>query len=278
VAIGESRGNPVTVDLVVGGTGLGRMRLEVAPQRDPFGPGDRRLLEDVGVQVGALVQAVLANRELQRSRQHLVTAREEERRRLRRDLHDGLGPALATLAMRLESVSDLIDRDPAAAAELTDALSEQARAEIVEVRRLVDGLRPPALDQLGLVSALRQRAEEHRVPGGGRMTWTVEADDEVEPLPAAVEVAAYRIALEAVTNALRHSGAQQCTVSLAREDGMLLLRVRDTGRGLAAERRAGVGLSSMRERAEELGGSCTVTSDARGTLVEVRLPIREGHG
>ena len=278
VAIGESRGKPVTVDLVVGGTDLGRMRLEVAPQRDPFGPGDRRLLQDVGVQVGALVQAVLANRELQRSRQHLVTAREEERRRLRRDLHDGLGPALATLAMRLESVSDLIERDPAAAAELTDALSEQARAEILEVRRLVDGLRPPALDQLGLVSALRQRAEEHRVPGGGRMTWTVEADDDVEPLPAAVEVAAYRIALEAVTNALRHSGAEHCTVSLAREDGILLLRVRDAGRGLAAERRAGVGLTSMRERAEELGGTCTVTSDARGTLVEVRLPIREGHG
>ena len=137
----------------------------MAPQRDPFGPGDRRLLEDVGVQVGALVQAVLANRELQRSRQRLVTAREEERRRLRRDLHDGLGPALATLAMRLESVSDLISRDPAGAAELADTLSEQARAEILEVRRLVDGLRPPALDQLGLVSALRQRAEEHRVPG-----------------------------------------------------------------------------------------------------------------
>ena len=275
VAIGESRGNPVTVDLVAGGTDLGRLRLEVAPQRDPFGPGDRRLLEDVGVQVGALVQAVMANRELQRSRQHLVTAREEERRRLRRDLHDGLGPALATMAMRLESVSELIDRDPAGAADLVDALSEQARAEILEVRRLVDGLRPPALDQLGLVSALRQRAEQHRVPGaaGARMTWTVEADDDVEPLPAAVEVAAYRITLEAVTNALRHSGAERCTVSLQREDGTLLLRVRDTGRGLAADPGAGVGLTSMRERAEELGGTCTVTSGDTGTLVEVRLPI-----
>lgn len=275
VAIGESRGNPVTVELVAGGADLGRLRLEVDPQRDPFGPGDRRLLEDVGVQVGALVQAVLANRELQRSRQRLVTAREEERRRLRRDLHDGLGPALATLAMRLESVSDLIDQDPAGAAELADSLSEQARAEILEVRRLVDGLRPPALDQLGLVSALRQRAQEHHVPGatGSRMTWTVEAGDDVEPLPAAVEVAAYRIALEAVTNALRHSGAEQCTVSLQREDGTLRLRVRDTGRGLAADPGAGVGLTSMRERAEELGGTCTVTSSDTGTVVEVRLPL-----
>jgi two-component system, NarL family, sensor kinase len=281
VSFGESRGNPVAVDLVAGGVDLGRLLLEVSPQRDPFGPGDRRLLEDVGVQVGALVQAVLVNRELQRSRQHLVSAREEERRRLRRDLHDGLGPSLATLAMRLESVSDLIERDPAGAAELADTLSEQARAEILEVRRLVDGLRPPALDQLGLVSALRQRAEQHRVPGApeGHMTWTVEARDDVEPLPAAVEVAAYRITLEAVTNALRHSGAETCTVTLVRLDGTLLLTVRDTGRGLAADPRAGVGLTSMRERAEELGGSCTVTSDDRGTVVEVRLPISwEGGG
>jgi two-component system, NarL family, sensor kinase len=226
------------------------------------------------------VQAVLVNRELQRSRQHLVTAREEERRRLRRDLHDGLGPSLATLAMRLESVSDLIDHDPAEAARLADRLSEQARAEIHEVRRLVEGLRPPALDQLGLVSALRQRAEQHRVPGDGRvgMTWTVESRGEVEPLPAAVEVAAYRIALEAVTNALRHSGAETCSVTLQREGGQLLLRVQDDGHGLAADPRAGVGLTSMRERAEELGGSCTVASDETGTVVAVRLPIPEGHG
>jgi signal transduction histidine kinase len=281
VSIGENRGHPVTIDLVAGGTDLGRLRLEVSPERDPFGPGDRRLLEDVGVQVGALVQAVLANRELQRSRQHLVSAREEERRRLRSDLHDGLGPSLASLAMRLESVSDLIGRDPAGAAALADTLSEQARAEILEVRRLVDGLRPPALDQLGLVSALRQRAEQHRGPGTteGHMIWTVEAHDDVEPLPAAVEVAAYRIALEAVTNALRHSGAETCTVTLVREDGTLLLQVRDTGRGLAADPSAGVGLTSMRERAEELGGSCTVVSDQSGTLVEVRLPISwEGGG
>ena len=277
VAVGESRGNPVAVDLVAGGTDLGQLRLEVAPQRDPFGPGDRRLLEDVGVQVGALVQAVVANRELQRSRQHLVTAREEERRRLRRDLHDGLGPALATLAMRLESLAELIESHPADAVELAETLSDQARAEILEVRRLVDGLRPPALDQLGLVSALRQRAEEHLVPGAkvDRMTWTVEADEDVEPLPAAVEVAAYRIALEAVTNALRHSDAETCTVTLRRVDGSLLLQIRDTGQGLAPDPGAGVGLTSMRERAEELGGTCTVTSDESGTLVEARLPIAE---
>jgi len=277
---GEPRGRPVTVDLQAGGHRLGVLRLEVAANRDPFGPGDRRLLEDVGSQLGGLVQAVLANRELQRARQRLVTAREEERRRLRRDLHDGLGPSLATMAMRLESVEDLIERDPRRAAELVGDLSEQARDEIAEIRRLVDGLRPPALDQLGLVSALRERAAQDalapRTVESNRPSWRVEAEDDVEPLPAAVEVAAYRIAIEAVTNALRHSGAATCTVSLRREDGVLRLRVRDDGGGLAAGRRVGVGLSSMRERAEELGGTCSVTSDAYGVVVDAWLPLGDG--
>jgi two-component system, NarL family, sensor kinase len=274
-AVGEpSGGTPVTVDLVAGGVALGTLRLEPASDRDPFGRGDRRLLEDVGAQVGTLVQAVLANRELQRSRQQLVTAREEERRRIRRDLHDGLGPSLATMAMRLESTQDLIGEDPAQAAEVVGDLADLARGEIAEVRRLVDGLRPAALDQLGLVSALRQRAVRHEMTSGDdALAWAVEADDDVEPLPAAVEVAAYRIALEAVTNAIRHSGARHCTVSLRRDGDDLRVLIRDDGQGLAADRHTGVGLFSMRERAAELGGTCTVTSDASGTLVDARLPV-----
>ncbi|PVG81390.1 hypothetical protein DDE18_18045 [Nocardioides gansuensis] len=278
-ATGEQYGAPVTVDLAVGGTTLGRLSLEVDPGRDPFGSGDRRLLEDVGSQVGALVQAVVINRELQRSRQHLIAAREEERRRIRRDLHDGLGPSLATMAMRLEAAHDLIADDPAQAAELVGRLAEQARDEIAEVRRLVDGLRPPALDQFGLVSALRQRADDDNLggaPGSGArgMMWTVEAADDVEPLPAAVEVAAYRIAVEAVNNARRHSGATACVVTLRRDDRALHLTIRDDGRGLAADRGAGVGLFSMRERAAELGGTCTLTSDKDpGTVVDVVIPL-----
>ena len=277
-SIGASYGAPVTVDLAVGGTTLGRLRVEVDAGHDPFGPGDRRLLEDVGAQVGALVQAVTANRELQQSRQRLVAAREEERRRLRRDLHDGLGPSLATLAMRLETATDLIREDPERAADLVARLSDQAREDIGEVRRLVEGLRPPALDQLGLVSALRHRAAEHDAAGGTvRVPWTVEADDDLEPLPAAVEVAAYRIVVEAVTNVQRHSGADRCRVRLSRERGELRVEVADTGTGLAEQRRAGVGLSSMRERAEELGGSfATEPRPGGGTVVVVTLPLGGG--
>jgi two-component system NarL family sensor kinase len=275
-AIGAPTGTPATVDLSVGGTTVGHLRVEVDAGHDPFGPGDQRLLEDVGTQVGALVQAVTANRELQLSRQRLVAAREEERRRLRRDLHDGLGPSLASLAMRLEAASDLIDDDPEQASRLVSRLSDQAREGIGEVRRLVEGLRPPALDQLGLVSALRHRAAEHGAAGTG-VPWTVEAGDDIEPLPAAVEVAAYRIVVEAVTNVQRHSGAERCVVRLARTDGDLHIDVIDTGSGLAADRRAGVGLSSMRARAEELGGSFEAGDrPGGGTVVGVRLPLDQG--
>jgi two-component system NarL family sensor kinase len=156
-------------------------------------------------------------------------------------------------------------------------LADLARDDIAEVRRLVDGLRPAALDQLGLVSALRQRAAQHELAVGHQGTvWKVEAEDNVEPLPAAVEVAAYRIALEAVTNAVRHSGARACTVTLRREDGRLRVRIEDDGVGMAESLTSGVGLSSMRERAEELGGACSVTHDGRGTVVEALLPLGQG--
>ncbi|MET1058916.1 MAG: sensor histidine kinase [Nocardioides sp.] len=277
-SIGEPRGQQTAVDLSAGGVALGVLRLEVDPSRDPFGPRDRRLLEDVGSQVGALVQAITLNRELQRSREHLVAAREEERRRVRRDLHDGLGPSLASMAMNLDLAHELIRTDPDGAAGLVGQLADQAQRDIGEVRRLVDGLRPPALDQLGLVPALRQRAEDHNLAaargGPDAMTWTVRADGDLDGLPAAVEVAAYRIVVEAVNNAQRHSRAGDCTVTVRRVPGALLVDVVDTGIGLPEHPRAGIGLASMRDRAEELGGSCTVTSpDGGGTQVRVRLPL-----
>jgi signal transduction histidine kinase len=273
---GERLGTPTTVDFEVGGTPVGRLEMEVDSLRAPFGPRDRRLLEDVGTQVGALVQALEAGRELQRSREQLVAAREEERRRLRRDLHDGLGPSLATTLMRLEVARDLVDRDPAAAQDLVARLVDQTEADIREVRRLVDGLRPPALDQLGLVSALRQRADQHNhavALGSEAPHWTVVADD-IGTLPAAVEVAAYRIAVEAVNNAVRHSGGTEVTVRLRQRPDALELVIRDDGVGVTGAPRAGVGIGSMRERAEEVGGSCTVSSPPEGgTEVMARLPL-----
>ena len=140
------------------------------------------------------------------------------------------------------------------------------------MRRSVHALRPPALDELGLVPAFRETAAQY-CQGGLRTS--VEAPEDLPPLPAAVEVAAYHIAQEAVTNVVRHAEANTCLVRLDLDDGagVLRLEVEDDGRGIGPERGTGVGLSSMRERAEELGGTCVIEPGAKGgTRVRVQLP------
>jgi signal transduction histidine kinase len=202
-----------------------------------------------------------------------VTAREEERRRLRRDLHDGLGPTLGSLTLKLDVAGDLVDEDPAAARAILRGLKEQARSAVADIRRLVYDLRPPTLDELGLVGAIRETAVQYDYDS---LRVAIHAPERLDDLTAAVEVAAYRIAQEALTNVARHARATECTVSLAVEAGALHLEVRDDGRGLPQERSAGVGLASMHERAEELGGEfCVESSPEGGTAVWVRLPLPE---
>lgn len=288
VEIGQPHRPPTEIELVSNGHPWGRLRLGVAPGREPFGPRDRRLLDDVASQVGALVESLVMNRALQRSRERIITAREEERRRIRRDLHDGLGPALATQSMKLQVAAELLETDTSRVGPLLRELTAETRSEITEIRRLVDDLRPQILDQLGLVSALRQRAASFTTDnspappgatvlaassGNSRLHWDVVADD-VEPLPAAVEVAAYRIVLEAVNNAAKHAQATSCRVSLVRTHTALDIVVADNGVGLGDHIVPGVGLGSMRERAEELGGTFSLTSDiAAGSTITVRIPI-----
>jgi signal transduction histidine kinase len=280
ISLGELRGQPTSVELEVAGQPLGRLDMEVSLMRDPFGPRDRRLLEDVGTQVGSLLQALLANRRLREARERLVAAREEERRRLRRDLHDGLGPTLASTLIRLEAAQELIDTDPRSAAELVGRLVQQTEASIAEIRRLVEGLRPPILDQLGLAAALRSHAAEHNqaaaVARGATPTWSVDAED-LGVLPAAVEVAAYRIAVEAVNNAVRHSHGSHCEVVVRRREDAVDLEIRDDGSGPDGAPGRGVGMGSMRERAEELGGTWTVRSrPGGGTSVTASIPLIGG--
>ena len=213
-----------------------------------------------------------ANTELQRSRESLVSAREEERRRLRRDLHDGVGPQLAALMLELETASDLISDNPEAAA-LIAKLSKRAREIVSDVRHSVHDLRPPALDELGLIGALREAAIQY-VPAGLHVS--VENSGELSHLPAAVEVACYRIVQEALANVVRHARASHCSVRiwLDEETGALIVEVEDDGRGIREDDRAGVGMISMRERTEELGGRCTVKPLAGGgTLVKALLPF-----
>jgi signal transduction histidine kinase len=250
--------------LVFAGERIGTL---TAARREPgrgFTAGESRLLTDLAQQIAAAGHAVTLSRDLRRSRERLVTATAEERRRIRRDLHDGLGPTLAGVVLGLQRIHGRTP-DPEVAAQMTQ-LTELTRSAIAEVRRLVYDLRPPALDELGLIGALDEQA---RTLGGITVT-----GPPVEPvLPAAVEVAAYRIAMEAMTNVVRHARSQVASVTLS-VNGALELEVVDDGAGLPAGFRAGVGIASMRERATELGGTCVIEPGERaGTRVRAVLPL-----
>jgi signal transduction histidine kinase len=278
-------GTPVeaalTLPLVYQAETIGQLTLAPRQRGETFTPADRRLLEDLARQIGVAAHAVQLTADLQRSRERLVTAREEERRRLRRDLHDGLGPTLAALALKATTISELIPTDPAAATELSNDLYADIRATVGEIRRLVYSLRPPALDDLGLVSALRECAAQATRSSqadagperGDELRVSVVAPDPLPPLPAAVEVAAYRIVQEALTNVVRHAQARTCVVQLVLTEHLEIM-VRDDGVGMPEERATGVGLLSMRERASELGGACVVEDlPGAGVRVCAWLPI-----
>jgi signal transduction histidine kinase len=222
------------------------------------------VLAELAGALAPAVQATQLHADLVRSRERLVVAREEERRRLRRDLHDGLGPSLAGLTLKLDTARNLVGDHP-----LLREMRGDVQATIADVRRLVEGLRPVSLDELGLAEALRRLVD--RAPPGGPEVRLVTED--ADSPAAAVEVAAYRIVQEALTNVLRHSGAHTCDVSVCGENGSLVVSVADDGRGPADDGGRGSGLETMRERAEELGGSLELLPrTGGGTLVRAVLP------
>ncbi|HET8625854.1 MAG TPA: sensor histidine kinase [Thermomicrobiales bacterium] len=256
---------------------VGALLLAPRQRGEALTPADRRLLRDLAPQIAAAVHAARLAAELQalavdlqHARERLVTAREEERRRLRRDLHDGLGPQLSSQTLTLAAARTLLHQDPDAADRLLAAAAAHAQDAVADIRRLVYALRPPALDDLGLVAAIEEQFAQYRASG---VAFTLEAPAQLPPLPAAAEVACYRIAQEALTNVVRHSHARTATVRLA-VNGCLVLEVCDDGQGVPPGSRGGVGLTSMRERAEELGGTCTVAArPGGGTCLCARLPL-----
>jgi signal transduction histidine kinase len=254
---------------------VGRLLLPRDGVRAQLITRDERLLADVVRQAAAAARASSLAAQLQASREQLVAAREEERRRLRRDLHDGMGPSLGAVVLRIDTARNLVGTDPAEADRLLRSARTDVAAALADVRRLVHDLRPPALDDLGLVGAIRQQAERLLAP---RVPAEVTAGPGTDHLPAAVEVAAYRIASEALANVAKHAAARSCRVELARDaGGALVVTVADDGRGIAPGAPAGVGLVSLRERAAELGGRCTVECPpAGGTVVRAVLPADGG--
>jgi len=250
---------------------IGQLTLGPRQRGETFTPADRRLLEDLARQIGIAAHAVQLTADLQRSRERLVTTREEERRRLRRDLHDWLGSALTSLMFKLDATDTLLDRDMPAAKALLAETRGQMQASIADIRRLVYDLRPPTLDEWGLVDALREQVAHSTL---GDLRVTIEAPESFPPLSAAVEVAVYRIALEALANAVKHAHATTCAIRLSLSEGALVVEVEDNGAGRPAGTRAGVGMAAMRERAAELGGSCVVEDVAPyGTRVRASIPL-----
>jgi signal transduction histidine kinase len=277
-ALAASHGSPgsapLRLPLEYQGETVGELLVAPRGPGEEFSPLDRRLLEDLARQVGPAAHAVRLTADLQRSRERLVTAREEERRRLRRDLHDGLGPQLAALTLKIETIRNRFASDQNLDLALVD-LTERTQTALSDIRRLVYALRPPALDDLGFLPAIYQAVEQYRHAGDDVLDLTIEAPHSLPPLPAAVEVATYRIVQEALANVVRHAGASRCHVGLSfdQEQDLLRLQIADDGRGISPHHRIGVGLVSMRERAEELGGHLTIrSSPSGGALITVELP------
>lgn len=266
------------VPLVAQTEQVGDLWLAARAPGDSLTPADLRLLHDLAPQIAVAVQAVRLTAELrhlttdlQQSRTQLITAREEERRRIRRDLHDGLGPTLASLTFKIDAARNLLTQDSKRADRLLEEVRDQTQETLAQIRRLVYDLRPPALDELGLLSALREQAASYQHQG---LQILIEAPECLPPLPAAVEVAAYRIAQEALTNVVRHAQAKHCLLCLGLRDHVLTLQITDDGKGIAPLHHIGVGLLAMQERAVELGGRCTMTdASSGGTTIQVSLPF-----
>lgn len=270
---GKPIDNPLILSLTYQGETVGQLLLAARTPGEAFTAGDRRLLDELARHAGLAAHAVRLTADLQRSRERLVTAREEERRRLRRDLHDGLGSALTSAMFKMDATDEMIDRDPVTARALLAEVRAQTQASIDDIRRLVYNLRPPILDEWGLMAALHEHVAQYNL---NNVRVSIDAPLSLPPLPAAVEVAVYRMVLEALANVIKHAQATTCTIRLHLMDDALTVEVQDDGLGRRASCHAGVGVTAMRERAEELGGWCVVEDAApHGTRVFARFPVRK---
>lgn len=259
---------PSVVPLLHRGQTVGVVEV-TAPAGETLDSRAEQLITDFGSVAAAALLVHAQAQEVAAARERLNRVRIEERRVIRREIHDGLGPSLAGLRLGLQGARNLLDSDPPAAARILEQLQDDLATQVAEVRKLSHNLLPPILDELGLAPALHELAKRHTEAG-------LPTDVEVrvpDRLPQRVALAAYGIASEALANSARHSGGRRCQISAGLEGDTLILTVTDDGRGIAADATPGVGSLAMRERAEELGGTLRVDSTpGSGTVIEARLP------
>ncbi|MBB6692133.1 GAF domain-containing sensor histidine kinase [Cohnella xylanilytica] len=307
-AVGQESGEPIGIPLIDSGQEVGTLLVCARSPEEKFGEADWKLLRLLARQAGSVVRSVKQSMDIQlllgdllETREQLIFAREEERRSMRKNLHDDIAPRLAALRLTSSLAADWIRKDPNKAIDLLSKFKQDIGETVDEIRGIVYDLRPQALDELGLIGAVRQRIEQVRqlrqlrdLEADEPFEVELEAPDELPILPAAVEVGAYRILTEALVNVVKHARASLCRIRISLEteedSGALTLLVADNGIGLgsreeapasAEESKGGLGLFSLRERAEELGGSCYIgPGESGGTRIEARLPLRAGtiHG
>ena len=269
-------GHTMVTALRVGGEQVGDLVVRLPAGHLRLPPAAASVVELVAAPLAQALYAARLSEQLRVSRGRVVTVLEEERRRMRRDLHDGLGPTLTGIAYTADAAVNLLDSDPRRAAETLRGLRADAGDAIAEIRRIVYGLRPQALDELGLVDAIRQRAVHLRAADGRPLAVTVDVPERLPSLPAAVEVAVYRVAVEAVTNIARHSGTASAAIALRLSGpASLRLTVTDTGHHTTPWRH-GVGIQSMHERVERIGGRLTLRTTPQGATVTADLPLALG--
>ncbi|MGW4940329.1 sensor histidine kinase [Actinoplanes sp. NPDC004185] len=262
------------VALRSGDTAVGELVVGLRAGEGRLDPADELVLTLLAAPLAVAVRAGRLADELAVSRERVISGREEERRRIRRDLHDGLGPVLTSVVLNADAARRLLGTDPARSTTLLGTVCDQTVGAIEEIRRLVYDLRPPALDGMGLVGALHEYASVlSRGGDSSPVSVRVDGPTELPELPAAVEVAVYRIATEALTNVVRHSTASTAVVRLGVEATALCLEICDNGVNAADSWQPGVGLASIRERTAELGGECEIRHDRTGGRIRVRLPL-----
>jgi signal transduction histidine kinase len=242
----------------------------VMPASDPINPSKERLIRDLASQTGLVLRNVRLIEELRASRQRLVAAQDDERRRIERNLHDGAQQQLVALSVQLRLARTMVDRDPAKAGELLDGLQGAANDALTELRDLARGIYPPLLADQGLAAAVEAQARKVPVPV------TVDPDG-VGRFPQEIEAAVYFCTLEALNNVAKYAQATSVTVRLAKEDGVLTFEVRDDGVGFDPSTGGhGTGLQGMADRLDAIGGRLGVDSAPdSGTTVRGSIRIRE---
>jgi signal transduction histidine kinase len=274
-AVGAPSGSTELLPLRYDAAELGTLEVGLDPNAPSIRRDDRRVLELVAPVLAALVRLALVSDELSASRGRLVESAEQERRRVQRDLHDGVASALGGIAFKIEGIRSQVERDPSAAVGLLADVHGDVQRVSAALRDVIDDLTPPELETLGLVPAIRHAATGLRARVRDReLVILIDAPERIT-LPAAVEVAAYRIVLEAIGNAVRHGRPVRVAVSLGLDHGILRVKVEDEGEAGSAVGawRPGVGLESMRQRTEILGGVFVAGPSPRGGTVDITIPV-----